>query len=268
MTAEKIWHHLEPDDVISKGIPWHALEVEDALKELQVKENEGMTQQEAQARLEKYGPNELKKERGKSPIKLFLRQFKGVLMIILIIATGLSLVVGETVDAMIILTIVFVSAILGFTQEYRSEKAVDALKKMTSPTATVIRDGKENELSASQLVPGDIVLLHTGDKIPADSRLIEAHNLKVEEAALTGESAAVDKTTTPISEDAQLNDRRNMIYTGTTIAYGRAKALVTTTGMQTEFGKIAQMVQTTTTEETPLEKRMASVGKWIGVSLF
>ena len=267
MTGEGILHHLEPDDVIKRlnnNTPWHALKVEDALKELQVIENEGITQQEAQARLEKFGPNQLEKEKGKSPIKLFLRQFKDVLMIILIIATGLSLAVGETVDAIIILTIVFVSAILGFTQEYRSEKAVEALKKMTSPTATVIRDGNENEIPASQLVPGDIVLLYTGDKIPADSRLIEAHNLKVEEAALTGESAAVDKTTMPISEDAQLNDRRNMIYTGTIIAYGRAKALVTRTGMQTEFGKIAQMVQKTTTEETPLEKRMASVGKWIG----
>ncbi len=168
---------------MSKPKSWHALTIEDSLNELQVKENEGLTQQEAQGRLAKYGPNELKKEKGKSPIKLFLSQFTDVLMIILLIATGLSLAVGETVDAIIILIIVFASAGLGFTQEYRSEKAVEALKKMTSPNALVIRDGKETKIPASQLVPGDIMLLYTGDKIPADARLIEAHNLKVEEAA-------------------------------------------------------------------------------------
>jgi Ca2+-transporting ATPase len=251
--------------VLSKPTSWHALKVEEALNELQVKENEGVTQQEAQARLIKYGLNELKKEKGKSPIKLFLSQFTDILMVILLIAIGLSLVVGEIVDAIIILIIVLASATLGFTQEYRSEKAVEALKKMTSPNAIVIRDGKEIKISANQLVPGDIILLYTGDKVPADARLIEAHNLKVEEAALTGESASVEKTTIALPENAQLNDRRNMVYTGTIIAYGRAKAIVVTTGMQTEFGKIAQMVQSAPTEETPLERRMASVGKLIGI---
>ncbi len=250
---------------MSKPQSWHALTTEEALNELQVQEKQGLTPQEAQHRIEQYGLNELKKEKGKSPIKLFLGQFTDILMVILLIATGLSLVVGEMVDAVIILVIVFASAILGFTQEFRSEKAVEALKKMTAPNAIVIRDGKEIKISASQLVPGDIMLLYTGDKVPADARLLEAHNLKVEEAALTGESATVDKTTSPIAENAQLNDRSDMIYTGTIIAYGRAKALVTETGMKTEFGKIAQMVQSTATEETPLEKRMASVGKWIGI---
>jgi Ca2+-transporting ATPase len=257
---------------LSKAKSWHALTVKESLNELQVTENEGLPEQEAQTRLAKYGPNELKKAKGKSPIKLFFAQFTDVLMIILLIAMFLSLGLGiyqnsidEAIDALIIFIIVIASAILGFTQEYRSEKAVEALKKMTAPTAIVIRDGKEARIPASQLVPGDIILLYTGDKIPADSRLIEAHNLKVEEAALTGESAAVDKTAVHIPENSPLNDRRNMLYTGTIIAYGRAKALVTTTGMETEFGKIAQMVQTAPTEETPLEKRLASVGKWIGI---
>ncbi len=243
---------------------WHALKSEEALEELKSSEN-GLSPQEAQGRLQTYGLNELKKEKGKSPIKLFLGQFTDVLMIILIIATALSLVIGETVDAIIILVIVFASAILGFTQEYRSEKAVEALKKMTAPTALVIRDGKEVRVPATELVPGDVYLLYTGDKIPADARLLEASNLKIEEAALTGESTAVEKSTEPMGENAQLNDRRNMVYTGTIVAYGRGKALVTETGMATEFGKIAQMVQSTTTEETPLEKRLASVGKWIGI---
>jgi Ca2+-transporting ATPase len=186
-------------------------------------------------------------------------------MLILLIATGLSLVVGETVDALIILAIVIASAVLGFTQEYRSEKAVEALKKMTAPTAMVIRDGKETKIPANQLVPGDVILLYTGDKVPADARLIEAHNLKLDEASLTGESAPVDKNTTALPQNTQLNDMRNMVFTGTIVVYGRAKALVTTTGMSTEFGKIAEMVQTTSQEKTPLEIRMASVGKWIGI---
>jgi P-type Ca2+ transporter type 2C len=244
--------------------PWHAQSPEEAMTELKV-DAKGLNAQEAQARLTTYGLNELKKEKGKSPVKLFLGQFADVLMVILLIATGLSLVVGEVVDAAIILIIVIVSAVLGFTQEYRSEKAVEALKRMAAPTAIVMRDGKEVKIPANELVPGDIILLYTGDKVPADSRLLEAFNLKVDEAALTGESAPADKSVQAVAEETQLNDRRNTVFTGTIVAYGRAKALVTTTGMQTEFGKIAQMVQTTSEEKTPLEKRMASVGKWIGI---
>ncbi len=244
---------------------WHALKVGDALNELNVEENKGMTKQEVQTRLTKYGPNELKKEKGRSPIKLFLSQFTNVLMVILLVAIALSIAVGEVIDAIIILVIVLASAILGFTQEYRSEKAVEALKKMTAPMALVLREGIEVKVSTSQLVPGDIVLISAGDRIPADARLIEEHSLKVEEAALTGESAAVNKNNYLLPKDTQLQDRRNMVYSGTVVSYGRAKALVTTTGMQTEFGKIAQMVQATTTEQTPLERRLASVGKWIGL---
>ena len=244
--------------------PWHALTPEEALKEIKTNEK-GLTAEEAQSRLATYGPNELEKEKGKSPIKLFLGQFADVLMVILLIATGLSLAIGEYVDATIILIIVVASAALGFTQEYRSEKAVDALKRMTAPTAMVIRDGKEMKVPASQLVPGDIILLYTGDKVPADARLIQPFNLKIDEAALTGESAPVDKHSYALSEETQLNDKHNMVFTGTIVVYGRAKAVVTTTGMQTEFGKIAKMVQTTKQEQTPLEKRMVSVGKWIGI---
>ena len=240
------------------------MDVEEALKELSTSEK-GLSTAEAQNRLATYGPNELKKEKGKSPIKLFLGQFANVLMVILLVATGLSIVVGETVDAIIILVIVVASAVLGFTQEFRSEKAVEALKKMTAPTAIVIRDGKENKIQATELIPGDIILLYTGDKIPADGRLLEVHNLKIDEAALTGESVPVDKHINELPEETSLNDKRNTVFTGTIVVYGRAKALVTTTGMQTEFGKIAQMVQAAPVEQTPLEKRMGSVGKWIGI---
>ena len=236
----------------------------ETLKELLVEES-GLTEQEVQKRLAAYGPNELKKEKGKSPIKLFVEQFTNVLMIILLIAVGLSLFVGESIDAIIILAIVVASAALGFTQEHRSEKAVEALKKMAAPTAIVIRDGKETKVAANQLVPGDIIMLFTGDKVPADGRLLDVHNLKVEEAALTGESAPTDKQTAALPEQTQLNDKNNMVFAGTIIAYGRAKAIVTTTGMETEFGKIARMVQSSAQVKTPLEKRMASVGKLIGM---
>ena len=168
-------------------------------------------------------------------------------------------------DAIIILAIVIASATLGFTQEYRSEKAVEALKKMTSPTASVLRDGKEVRIPATQLVPGDIILLYTGDKIPADGRLLEAFTMKTDEAPLTGESSAVNKSALELPEQTQLNDRKNMVFTGTVVVYGRGKAVVTTSGMNTEFGKIAQMVQAAPQEKTPLEKRLSNVGKWIGI---
>lgn len=242
--------------------PWHALTPEEATAELRVTDK-GLSAAEAQARLASYGQNELKKEKGTSPLRLFLGQFTDVLIIILLVATGLSLVIGESVDALIIFAIVIASATLGFTQEYRSEKAVEALKHMTAPAATVIRDGKDVKIPASQVVPGDVILLYTGDKVPADCRLLEAFNLKVNEAALTGESAPADKSTPALREESPLNDRRNIVFAGTTIAYGRAKALAVATGMRTEFGKIAQMVQSTTEEKTPLEKRMASIGKLI-----
>jgi Ca2+-transporting ATPase len=238
--------------------------IEETLQALNTKEK-GLSEEEAQKRLIEFGPNELKKEKGASPIKLFLEQFTDILIIILLIATGLSIYLGELTDAIVIIAIVLACAILGFVEEYRSEKALEALKKMTAPTAMVLRDGKEVKVEASEIVPGDIILLYTGDKLPADARLIEAINLKTDEAPLTGESPPVNKNVNPLPEDTPLPDRRNTVFTGTAVVYGRGKAVITSTGMNTEFGKIAKMVQVTEEEETPLEKRMASVGKWIGI---
>ena len=243
---------------------WHSKTIKDTLDELKVTA-QGLSSQEAQERQNTFGLNELKKEKGTSIVKLFLGQFTDVLMIILLIATFLSIAVGETADAAIILAIIIASAVLGFTQEYRSEKAVEALKRMAAPNANVLRDGKEIRIPANQLVPGDIILLYTGDKIPADARIVEAFTMKTDEAPLTGESEPVDKSTDSLPEQTQLNDRKNMIFTGTVVVYGRGKAIVTHTGMTTEFGKIAEMVQSAPQEQTPLEKRMASFGKWIGL---
>ncbi len=250
---------------------WHAMETDEALNDLNVKQD-GLSPEEVQKRLEQHGLNVLKKEKGPSPIKMFFEQFADILMIILMIAVALSIGsyfikqdVGELYDAGVIVAIVLATAILGFVEEFRSEKAVEALKKMTAPTAVVVRGGKEIKIETSQIVPGDVILLYTGDKVPADARLIEAINLKIDEAALTGESSPVSKITGTLPEEAPLNDRRNMAFTGTIVVYGRGKAVATSTGMNTEFGKIAKMVQTTGEETTPLEKRTTSIGKWIGV---
>jgi Ca2+-transporting ATPase len=237
---------------------------EETLKELNSTEH-GLSQAEVQKRLAEYGLNELQKEKRASPIKMFLKQFTNILIIILLIATALSIVVEAIVDAIIIIAIVLATAILGFVEEFRSEKAVEALEKMTAPTAIVLRDKKEVKVPASEIVPGDVILLFTGDRVPADARLIESVNLKVDEASLTGESSPVNKNVDACAEGLPLNDRRNMAFTGTVVVYGRGKAVATTTGMNTEFGKIARMVQMTQKEETPLEKRTQSIGKLIGI---
>jgi len=244
--------------------PWHSMEVDEVLQALRA-EKEGLSTEEVQKRLKEYGPNELKKEKRKSPVRLFLEQFTDILIIILLIATALSMAIGEVYDAIVIIAIVIACAVLGFFEEYRAEKALEALKKMTAPTATVLRNGKEVQIQTSEVVPGDILLLYTGDKVPADARLIEAVNMKTDEAPLTGESTPVNKNVKPLPEDTPISDRRNMVFTGTVVVYGRGKAVVTSTGMNTEFGKIAKMVQTVEEEETPLEKRMAYVGKWLGI---
>jgi len=242
--------------------PWHSMKIEEALHTLNAKLG-GLSSEDAKKRLQEYGSNELKKEKRKSHILLFFEQFKNILIIILLIATGLSLALGEVYNAIVIISIVIVSATLGFAQEHRAEKALEALKKMTAPTALVLRDGKEIQIQARDIVPGDILLFSTGDKVAADARIIEAINLKVDEAPLTGESYSVDKDSKPVEDETPVSDRRNMVFTGTAIVHGRGRGVVTATGMNTEFGKIAEMVQVTEAEETPLEKRMSHIGKWL-----
>ena len=244
-------------------VGWHTLEVEEAMRVLETGPG-GLSEEEAKRRLSEYGPNELRKEKRKSPLILFFEQFKSYLIVILLVATVLSLILGEILDAVTILAIVMACAVLGFVEEYRSERALELLKKLAAPTALVIRDGKEQTMPARELVPGDVIILHTGDKVPADVRLVEAVNLKVDEAPLTGESVPVEKNVRVLPEEMPVPDRVNMAFSGTTVTYGRGKGAVTATGMMSEFGKIAAMVQVAEEEETPLEKRMAHVGKWLG----
>jgi Ca2+-transporting ATPase len=246
-------------------VNWHSIEALQVLRELNTDLHKGLTEGEVKSRLEKYGYNELKKEEKISPITLFFNQFKNILIIILLIAIVLSALVGETVDAVIIAVIVVFCAVLGFIQEYRAERALEALKKMLSPTITALRGGREEEIPSKELVPGDILLLEAGDKIPADARLIENHSLRCDEAPLTGESVPVGKNIKSLPENVRVSDRRNMVFTGTIVTYGRGKAIVTSTGMTTEFGKIAEEVTAVETEKTPLEKRTEEIGKWLGI---
>jgi len=244
---------------------WHSMEIDQILKEVDTDPHKGLSENEVNSRLEKYGYNELKKEEKISLLTLFFNQFKNILIIILLIAIVLSALVGEVVDAAIIGVIVVFCAVLGFIQEYRAERALEALKKMLSPAITVLREGREEEVPSKELVPGDILVLEAGDKIPADARLIENHSLRCDEAPLTGESVPVGKDIKPLLENVRVSDRRNTVFTGTTVTYGRGKAVVTSTGMSTEFGKIAEEVTAVETEKTPLEKRTQEIGKWLGI---
>ena len=241
-------------------VDWHALTVDEVLNILKTKP-QGLDEDEAERRLALYGPNELRREKGRSRLIIFLNQFKNVLILILLIATGLSIVIGEILDAALIITIVIVSAVLGAFQEYRAERALEALRKLTAPEATVIRSGVEKRVLAREIVPGDILVLMAGDRVPADARVFESHELKLDESSLTGESTTVTKIVDPLPEDVSLADRLNMVYAGTVVVYGKGKAVVVATGMNTEMGKIAEMVQEVEKEKTPLEKRTDQIGK-------
>ena len=244
---------------------WHAMNAREVMQSLGTG-LDGLTDKEARIRLEKLGPNELRKGRRISPLKIFVGQFKEFLVIILIAAALVSAAIGEAVDAIVILAIIVAIAVLGFIQEYRAERALAALKKMAAPTATARRNGKEKEIPSGDLVPGDIISLAVGDKIPADARIIEVHNLEVNEASLTGESTPVEKHSKIIASDISIADRSNMVFGGTIVTYGHALAAVVSTGMSTEFGKIANMIESAEEARTPLQTRLEHVGKWLGIA--
>ncbi len=248
--------------------PWHAYAVDDVFALLD-STPDGLSSDEARRRLAQYGPNELQAVQRISPWAILLEQFKNVLIIILLVATVISFFLGHGVESIVIAIIVLFAVLLGFVQEYRAERAIEALREMTAPTATVLRDGQEIRIPARELVPGDVILLHTGDRVPADARLIEAINLQIEEAALTGESVPVEKHAHPLGRDnLPLGDRRNMVYAGTSATYGRGRALVVATGMNTEFGAIARMLQTVETVRTPLQQNLDRVGSVLARAAF
>ncbi|HLE02056.1 MAG TPA: HAD-IC family P-type ATPase, partial [Dehalococcoidia bacterium] len=244
---------------------WHTLGPEEALQALE-SGPQGLSHEEARSRLLKFGPNLLREEKRASPFMLFLEQFKNFLIIILLVAVVISFFLGETWDAALIFVIVLFAAGLGFVQEYRAERALEALKRMAAPTASVLRQGEEKEIPASELVPGDMVVLRTGDRVAADLRLVEAVNLKADEASLTGESLPVEKVVGPLAEaDLPVGDRKNMAFTGTAAVYGRGKGGVVATGMATEFGRIAGMLQQVEESPTPLQVNLDRMGRVIGI---
>jgi len=226
---------------------------------------QGLHEEDVEERLKQYGKNELTEKKKVSVLILLLHQFKDVMIFILLTAAVISFVVGDIKDAVVILIIVMLNAIIGFVQEYRAEKAMEALKKMTAFNATVRRGGNIVQLPASDLVPGDIIILEAGMSVPADIRLTETHALKIEEASLTGESNAVEKNTEEITiENSPLGDRFNIAYKTTIVTYGRAEGIVVATGMNTEIGRIAQLLQEDETK-TPLQKRLADFGKKLSI---
>lgn len=241
----------------------HNKKIAQVLKGLGTTEK-GLSQSEADERLGRYGLNEIKEGKKISPFEIFTRQFRSIVIWILIGATIISIFLREYIDALVILVILLLIAVLGFIQEYRAERSIEALKKLTSLKATVIRDGHKRDIDAAHVVPGDIIALETGDKVPADALLIEALNLQAQEAALTGESQPVKKQTGELPEKTAVADMKNKVFSGTIVVSGRAKAVVVATGMQTEIGKIAALIEEVKPEPTPLQKKMDQLGKWIG----
>lgn len=249
----------------TKQQEWHALTTEEVLDHLKV-EDSGLTSEEAKRRLEHYGPNQLTEAPRPTFLQMLWEQLNNFVVILLIVASVISALLGDYVEAAAIMAIVVLNAVLGIVQERRAEEALAALKKLAAPDAQVIRDGRRQSIPAYELVPGDIVFLEAGNFIPADIRLLEAINLRVEEASLTGESLPVQKNAaTVLDKHLPLGDRKNTAFMGTLVSYGRGRGVVTSTGMHTQLGLIATMLQSVETEETPLQRRLDQLGKSLSI---
>jgi len=223
----------------------------------------GLDQDQVNRRLGDFGANKLPKKKQKSIIDLWLSQFKDFMVLVLLVAVIISGFLGELVDATAIFAIVILNAVMGFVQEYRAEKSLQALKKLSAPKSQVKRDGEIRKIDSEELVPGDLIFLEVGDKIPADARVVESNNLKVNEASLTGESTTVFKQETTLAGEVPLGERKNMVHMGTTVVEGRAQAVVTKTGLATEMGQIADLLQQENKKLTPLQQRLKDLSKWI-----
>lgn len=243
-------------------VQWYQQSPQNVADNLAVDVVQGLSSEDATKRIQEYGTNEITEQATKTIWGLLYEQIIEPLVIILLLAAGVSAALGKVEEFIAIMAIVVLNAILGVFQEYRAEQAIAALKKMSQPNVRLRREGKDTTIEASQLVPGDIILLEAGNIIPADARILEAHNLRVQEASLTGESYPVDKTARVLmGDDLPLGDRKNMLYTGTSVAYGRGEAIIVSTGMKTELGRIADMLQTVGGDKSPLQKRMNELGK-------
>ncbi|MCL6575929.1 calcium-translocating P-type ATPase, SERCA-type [Kyrpidia sp.] len=249
---------------------WHTVDGETALA-LLGSSSEGLDEEEAGRRLREYGPNRIEEGKKLSPLGIFLNQFRDFMVLVLLAATLISGLLGEYTDAVAIIAIIIVNGILGFVQEFRAEKSLASLRELTAPTAHVLRGGKKWIIPAADLVPGDIVFLEAGDRVPADLRLLQGQGLEIEESSLTGESVPVRKTFGPLEEEhLSLGDRKNMAYMGTLVTRGKAMAVVIATGMQTEMGLIADLIQQSEDTQTPLQRRLDQLGKilvWVALGV-
>ncbi|MBC8496626.1 MAG: HAD-IC family P-type ATPase, partial [Chloroflexi bacterium] len=250
---------------------WHTQTIEQTCDTLQVTPESGLSETKITNRRSEFGPNELIEHGLRSPWHILFDQFREAMVVVLIIAAIISVILSDWKDAVAIVVIVVLNAALGFIQEYRAEKTMAALKQMAAPVVKVRRAGRIVQIAAQELVPGDVILLEVGDAIPADARILQSVNLRVQEAALTGEAVPVEKNTTNLEEEnLTLGDRTNMLFLGTAITYGRGMAVVVHTGMDTELGHIANLLQTVVNEQTPLQKRMDQLGKslaWVALAI-
>jgi P-type Ca2+ transporter type 2C len=240
--------------------------VDEALHRLGTEVEAGLPTDEVEKRLAQFGPNAIQEAPGKPWYSILIEQFTSIMVVILMVAAAISYLIGDVKDTLVILAIVVLNAGLGFFQEHKAEKAIAALKQLSVPRVRVRRDGRIQEIPADALVPGDIVFLEMGGRVPADARLVDVANLRVEEAPLTGESVPVEKNVGPMDTATSLADRRNMVFMGTTVTYGRATAAVTGTGMSTQLGKIARMIQSVESEPTPLQRRLDSLGRTLAMA--
>ncbi|MDD5468848.1 MAG: HAD-IC family P-type ATPase [Anaerolineales bacterium] len=246
---------------------WHVLSPQQTELELSTDPETGLSSAEAQARLANYGPNQLPEPAAVSPWQLFLSQFKSVMTILLLAAAIIAFFMGDELEAISITVVLLLNALLGFVNEYRAERSVQALKAMTVPFAKVVRDGETNEVPSVDLVPGDLITFEAGDRIPADARLAESWNLRLDESALTGESLAVDKdANAELAVEAPLAERLTMVYTGSAVVEGRGQAIVTATGAATEMGRISGLLTSTKEEQTPLQYRLDKLGRYLALA--
>jgi len=253
-----------PDRQDDSRTAWHALPPDEALEKVDGN-RDGLSDDEAKSRLERYGPNQLKQEEGRPWWRRLLEQFNNILMIILLVAAVASLALGHMLDALAIVGVVIIIALIGFIQEGKAEQALESIRNMLSPQASVLRGGKRQTIDAEELVPGDIVMLESGDRVPADLRLLEAKRLRTEEAALTGESTPVDKQTDAVEEDAELGDRSAMVYASTIVVQGTAQGVVVETGTRTEIGRISEMLRGVEQLKTPLLQQLDRAGRVLAI---
>lgn len=238
---------------------WHTMTTEEVLSKLD-SDQKGISSMQAKERLSQHGPNQLESPTKPSPLKIFIGKFKDYMVLVLIFAAIISFIAGETTNAYVILGIVVLVAIIGFVQEYKAEKAMEALREMVAPEADVIRDGQMSTIPAADLVPGDVVFLEAGDKVPADGRILEVTSLQVIESSLTGESMPVEKLAQTLPEDIALADRKNMVFMGTIISQGNCRAIVTATGLGTELGRISGLMKQEQAEP-PLKIKLQQLAK-------